>query len=193
VLELLVLGMTLSLVAWAAGAQAHRRGAAARALDRYAQSRGLRFTPAPTMPRGASPRVHGTKDGIDYEVDLYRLRTEMRTRVSAVVARGHAPVLSVAQHGAFAWNKPPVLVLGDAAFDQAYLVTTGAADGADALRTALRSLLRLDEREGVWLRSDGSSVAVSWRGLEADPQLLDAARDAVVTLARCHTPAKPYR
>jgi hypothetical protein len=191
--ELFILGVTASVAAWLAGAPAHRRRVAARALDRYAQSRGLSFVPPPMHPRGASPEVRGEKDGVVFVVDLYRMGDDVRTRVRADVSHGRAPLLSVAQRGAFAWKKPETLRIGDDAFDAAYVVTTGAAEDADGLRSTRRPLLVLDRCEGVWLSSDGRRVALSWRGMESDPIVLDAARDAVVVVAGWHRPESPYR
>jgi len=196
-IELLVIGATVTIAAWAAGAQAHRRFAAGRALDRYAQSRGLVFVPAPENPRGASPRVLGSKEDVDYVVDLYKLGDEVRTRVSGVIARGaRTPVLSVAQRGAFAWNSTsnPETTIGDAAFDATYVVTSmGSPEDAESLKLTIPSLLLLNGRRGVWLSSDGSRVSASWQGMESDPVILDAARDAVVMVASWHRPESPYR
>ncbi len=191
-LELFVFGATITVAAWVAGADAHRRVAAARALDRYAAARQLVFVPA--KARDASPKVIGAKDEIPFAIDLYRLNGEMRTRVSTDAPRGRSAVLSVGQRDAFAWQREAVLVLGEEAFDRAYLVMTGAHDDADALRDATAPLVLLAElRHGIWLRSDGHKIAISWRGTESDPIVLDAARDAVVLLAGTHRPETPYR
>ena len=193
-LELVVFGATLTLAAWAAGADAHRRTSAARALDRYASARGLVFVPAPAKPRGASPRVTGAKEGIPYVVDLYRLAGEMRTRISTEAPRGRAALLSVGQRGAFHWKGDAVIALGEPRFDERYVVMAGEGEDADALREASAPLLLLDElRAGVWLRSDGHKVTLSWRGLESDPIVLDAARDALVLVAARHRSHAPYR
>jgi hypothetical protein len=74
-------------------------------------------------------------------------------------------------------------------------VTIGTAEDAAALQGTRPSLLVLSEREreGVWLCADGLKVAISWRGLETDPRMLDAARDAILTVAAWHRPATPYR
>lgn len=185
-------GATLTLAAWVAGADAHRRVAAARALDRYAAARGLVFVPAPA--RDASPKVTGSKDEIPFTIDLYRLNGDMRTRVSTDSPRGRAAVLSVGQRNAFAWQKSAVLSLGDATFDDAFIVMTGSNEDAEALRDATAPLLQLSElRHGIWLRSDGHKVAISWRGVESDPVALDAALAAVVLLAGSHRPPMPYR
>jgi hypothetical protein len=193
VIELLVIGATLTAAAWAAGAQAHRRIAASRALDRYAQSRGLVFVPPPSSPRGASPRVVGAKDNVEYVVDLHKRGGEIRTRISAIVPRGRAPVLSVLQRGAFSLEKE-ALRLGDEVFDRSYVVTSGSTEDAEGLREAKSALLLLDHRRaGVWLSSDGFKVAVSWHGMESDPLVLDAARDAVVMVAGLHRTESPYR
>ena len=107
-LELLVFGATITVAAWVAGADAHRRVAAARAFDRYAGARGLVFVPA--RARDASPKVSGAKEGIPFVIDLYRLNGDMRTRLSTDAPRGRSAVLSVGQRGAFAWRSAAVLV-----------------------------------------------------------------------------------
>jgi hypothetical protein len=194
VIELFVLAGTLAVAAWATGAQARRRIAASRALERYSHSRALLFVPPPARPRGASPRVLGSKDDVGYVIELVRLGDEVRTRVSATARRGRAPVLSVLQRGAFLLAKEPVLVSGDETFDHAYVVAIGEAQDAEALREATRSLLLLDERcRAVWLSSDGHKVTLSWRGIASDPVIIDAACDAVVLLASWHRPESPYR
>lgn len=191
-LELFVLGATLSVAAWVAGTGAARRSGAARALDRYAASRGLIYVPPPG-PR-ASPKVTGAKEGIPYVFDLYRLNGESRTRISTDAPRGRAAVLSIGQHDAFHWKSGAVLTLGDEELDRAYVVLTGTDEDGEAIRDAKAPLMVLDElRKGVWLRSDGHKVTLCWRGLESDPVVLDAARDALVLIAARHRPANAYR
>ncbi|MDF2692419.1 MAG: hypothetical protein K0S65_802 [Labilithrix sp.] len=189
-----MIGATLAVAAFASGAQAHRRHAASRALDRYARSRGVVFVPAPASPRGASPRVVGSKDGVDWVVELFRLGNEVRTRVASVAPRNQAPVLSVLQRGAFLLTRAPASRIGDQSLDQRYVVASGAAHDIEEVSEDSRPLLVLDERcRGVWLASDGHKVTVSWRGMESDPIVLDAARDLVVRIASVCRPAMPYR
>ena len=108
--------------------------------------------------------------------------------------RGHAATLQVGQRDAFVWQRPPVLALGEDRFDRAYVVMLGSSEDADVLRDACDPLLVIHERRaGVWLRSDTHRVSLSWRGLESDPVVLDAARDALLTLATRHRPGMPYR
>ena len=193
VIELLVIGATLTIAAWATGAQAHRKSTASRSLERYARSRGLVFVPtAPDRPR-ASPQVVGSRDDIRWAVDLHRLSGEMRTRVSAVPARGRAPVLSVLQRGVFTIREATVQI-DDARLERTYVVRTGAAEDLEALRAAASALVFLqDRRKGVWVASDGTKVSVSWRGLESDPLVLDAARDVAILVAGWHRSETPYR
>ena len=90
--ELLILATTFAVAAWAAGARVHRRHAAARALDAYARSRGLRFVPAPDAPRGASPSIVADQDGgPPFTIDLYRLG-ELRLAGACLVVE--APLTS---------------------------------------------------------------------------------------------------
>ena len=126
-------------------------------------------------------------------VELYRLSGEMRTRVSAVRARGRAPVLSVLQRGAFTIGDGTCSI-DDARLDASYVVREGVAGDLEALRAAASALVFLDDRrKGVWVASDGTKVTVSWRGLESDPLVLDAARDVVVLIAGWHRSETPYR
>jgi hypothetical protein len=191
-LELVVVAGTVVAAACAYGARAGRRSAAARALDRYASSRGAHFAPAPAALPFASPRVLGSHEGVAYVLDLHRLSGQVRTRVSAE-PRSHGPRLSVLQRGSFAVGRPAALVLGDGAFDEAYIVNDGSAADAEALRAIRRPLLVLAERRGVWLSADTAKIALSWLGVETHPRYVDAARDAVSTIATFHRPEAPYR
>jgi hypothetical protein len=193
VLELLVLGATLALAALATGARSLRRHTAERALDRYARSRGLSFVPHGGRA-GTSPRVLGTVDGIDFVVDLYRSGDELRTRVAATAPRGRAPQLSVLQRSSFSLQAArPLERLDDVRFDAAFAVRRGTGEDVAGLVDVVRPLLVLEKRSGVWLRSDGWKIAISWTGAESDPVMLDAARDVVVGLGGRHRPDVPYR
>ncbi|HVH43447.1 MAG TPA: hypothetical protein VM925_13930 [Labilithrix sp.] len=135
----------------------------------------------------------GSKNDLTYAIDLHRVDADARTRVSAAGARGRAPILSVLQRGMFS-SKTEALRTGDITFDSAYLITTGSADDVEGLRLVTQSLLVLANRcSGVWLHADGLKVTLSWLGFERDPLVLDAARDAVVTVAGWHRPDSPYR
>lgn len=129
--------------------------------------------PPPDAPRGASPRVEGKRDGVAFAIDLYKLRDMVRTRVSANVVCGRLPRFEITR-ARFVTETP----------DDAESIRH---HGGDALK-ALRS------RRGVVLSSDGTRVAFSWEGVETNPLLLDAARDAVTALATLHAPSSsPYR
>lgn len=172
-IELVVIGATLALAAGASGAQLHRRLLASRALAAYATSRRHVFVPAPDAPRGASPRVEGEQGDVRFVVDLYKLRDIVRTRVSANVVRGRLPRFEVAR-GRFVTETP----------DDAEAIRHHGGDALKAMRA----------RSGVALSSDGTRVTLSWDGVETNPLLLDAARDAVTSLATMHSPgSSPYR
>ncbi len=193
VIELLVLGATLATAAWAKGVQAHRKSTASRALERYASSRGLLFVPAPRDSPRSGPQVVGLRDDARFVVDLYRLGGEIRTRVSATPLRGCTPVLSVLQRGMFTVGRAAYR-FGDETLDHAYVVPTGTAEDVDGLRAFAAALLHLHERcKGVWLASDKGKVSVSWRGLESDPIVLDAARDLTLAVAAWRRSNVPYR
>jgi hypothetical protein len=172
-IELVVIGATLAFAAGASGAQLHRRILASRSLAAYATSRRHVFVPPPDMPRGSSPRVEGKREGVAFGIDLYKLRDIVRTRVSANVVCGRLPRFEISK-GRFVTETP----------DDAESIRHHAGDALKALRA----------RRGVVLSSDGMRVAFSWEGIETNPLLLDAARDAVCALAMMHAPSSsPYR
>jgi hypothetical protein len=191
--EVLIIAATVAIAAWTSGAQAHRRIAASRALERYAASRRLRFVPAPAGSPGAGPRVLGDHGGVAFAVDLYRLGADLRTRVCVSVPDGRAAAVSIAQRGAFAWREPPRLSCGHAALDAAYVILDGAAEDLDALGAIAAPLLVIAARPAVWLRSDGRTVTLSWRGTESDPAILDLARNVAVTVSGWRRAPSPYR
>ncbi len=175
-LELVVIGATLALAAGASGAQLHRRHLAARTLAQYATSRQHVFVPAPTAPRGASPRVEGERGDVRFVVDLYRLGDVVRTRVSTHASHGQLPRVSAVK------RRGP------------WVVQAPTPDDEHAVRHHAGEVMRLlDRRSDVTLACDGSRIALSWQGIETNPLLLDAARDAVTSLAGLRRPHAPYR
>lgn len=172
-IELVVIGATLALAAGASGAQLHRRYHASRVFAAYATSRRHVFVPPPDRPRGASPRVEGERENVRFSIDLYKLRDIVRTRVSATVVTGRLPRFEIV--GARVKAETP--------------------DDADAVRHLAGDALKtLRARRSVVLSSDGTRVAFSWQGIESNPLVLDAARDAVTALATLHAPSStPYR
>lgn len=175
-LELVVIGATLALAAGASGAQLHRRHLAVRVLAQYATSRQHVFVPAPSSPRGASPRVEGERGDVRFVVDLYRLGGIVRTRVSAQAAHGQLPKLKLVKRRG------------------GYVVDAATPDDEDAVRHHAREALRLlERRHDVCLACDGSRVAISWQGIETSPLVLDAARDAVAALVSLRRAHAPYR
>jgi hypothetical protein len=172
-IELVVIGATLALAAGASGAQIHRRILASRSLAAYATSRRHVFVPPPDTPRGASPRVEGKRDGVPFGIELYKLRDLVRTRVSANVVCGRLPRFEITRDR---------------------IVTETPDDTASIHHHAGDALKALRSRCSVVLSSDGTRVALSWEGIETNPLLLDAARDAVAALATLHAPSSsPYR
>ncbi len=189
-----MLAGTFALAGWSATSHVQRRHAASRALERYARSRGLLFVPAPARPRGASPRVVSAEDEMRWEVDLFRLGGVVRTRVLAPARSGRSPTLSLLQRDAFEIPNAAPVALGNETFDRAYTVMNGAIEDFEALRDVMPTLLVLARRaEGIWLSSDGANVALSWRGAEGPPLVIDSARDVVVHLAGRHRAQSAYR
>lgn len=175
-LELVVIGATLALAAGASGAQLHRRHLAARVLAQYATSRQHVFVPAPDSPRGASPRVEGERGDVRFVVDLHRRDGMVCTRVSSLASHGQMPRLSIVRTRGV------------------YVMKTPTPDDEEAVRHHTREALRLlERRDDVLLVCDGSRIALSWRGVETSPLLLDAARDAVASLVALRRSRAPYR
>lgn len=163
----------MALAAGASGAQLHRRILASRSLAAYATSRRHVFVPPPESPKGASPRVEGERDDVRFVIDLYKRRDIVRTRIAVDVTRVRLPRFELA--------------LGR--------LSTDTPDDAEAIRHLAGDALRtLRSRRGVVLSSDGARVAMSWEGVETNPLILDAARDAVTALASMRaTTGLPYR
>lgn len=187
VLGAIVLGAT-GLVALFAGAdRGQTRRRARESFRAYATSRALRFEPASSGQ--VSPRILGTEDET---TDLHRLGGVLRTRTSAATRHGRGLVLSVAQRGQFelgASAPVPVAALADD-----YVRTGGTPTDLDRLEVATAPLALLARRRReVWLVGDGATITLSWRGLERDPQILDAARAAVIALAAERGTPDPYR
>ena len=195
-IELVVLGATLAIAAGASGARVRRRILAARTFERYARWRSHLFVPA---PRGKeSPRVEGTKNSVNFTVDLVKISGHLRTRVRAPVTKGRGARLAVVQRGAIGralrTRSTDETEVGIDAFDNSYRLHGMAPDEARAwLEESLAHLVCLDERSDVWLGSDGATVTLAWAGVEMNPLLIDAARDLVVSLASWHRPQFPYR
>lgn len=195
-IELLVIGATLSVAAWAYGAQAHRRSTASRALERYAESRHLHFVPA--LTRDASPVVVSAKNDVEVRIDLFKLGQQPRTRAwaSPKLADPHGcGVMSVAERGAFSIPHPSRQKIGHPEFDDVYILANGDQEDVDRLHDTIPTLLLLQARgrRGVWLIRDSQRVALSWLGMESDPLILDAAREVVGAVAAWDRRSLPYR
>jgi len=186
VLGAIVLGATglVALFANADRGQARRR--ARESFRAYATSRGLRFEP-PALGR-SSPRVIGEGD----TTDLYRLGGILRTRTSASASHGRGLVLAIAQRDQF--DLPKTSALHVASLTKAFVRVSGAPADLDFLDAIAPTLgLLAERRREIWLIGDGGAITVSWRGLEKDPQVLDAARAIVVALAEHRSQTEPYR
>jgi hypothetical protein len=193
-LELVVLGASVAAFAVASGVDMRRRRFAMRALERYALRRGLRFGPG---TKRTGPRVTAKKGDVELTIDFCRIRGELRTRVSAPTTTGRAPRVAIVQRAgapaiaARSAQPPPAPREG---FDELYRVLGMApAEVPTLVVDCAAPLTVLARRSSVSLASDGSRVALTWRGLEDDLDLLDAALDAVAAAAAWHMPRAPYR
>jgi hypothetical protein len=195
ILELGVIAATVALAVGARSAERLRRHNALKTFEEYARSRSLVFVPPPSRPRGSSPRVEGVRDGATFAFDLYRAGSDVRTRVSAKVTKGVAPKMTILQRGVFTRTLAGSgSGLGHAAFDRAYSITGATTEEyGRLLEVVVPTLLLLDHREGVALVSTPDKVTLSWSGVERNPVLYDAARDAALAVASWHRPDTPYR
>ncbi len=195
-IELVVLGATLAIAAGASGAHARRRTQAARTLERYAKWRSHLYVPG--AQRKDSPRVEGSKEEVAFTIDLVKIGGHLKTRVRASVTKGPGAKVAIVQRGALGralrTRGADELEVGIEAFDHAYRVHGMSPDEVRAwLEASMGNLVMLDERNDVWLGSDGATVTLAWAGVEMNPLLLDSARDVVVSLASWHRPEFPYR
>lgn len=195
-IELVVLGATLTIAAAASGARARRRVAASRALERYATWRAHAYVPAPSAAQ--SPRVEGTRGDVAFTIDVVKISGRIETRVRARVSRTPSAKVAIVQRGALARalasRAEGEVEVGLAAFDRAYaLHGVDARDARAWLDASINHLVVLEARSGVWLASDGATVTLTWSGVETSPLVLDAARELAVSLAHWHRPELPYR
>jgi hypothetical protein len=174
--ELLALGGTLALAFAASWVDAQRRRTARRSLEQYAFSRLHRFAEGRARQ---GPRTWGSQANVAFTIDFCKVGGELRTRVCAPATRGgHGPRVRIAQRSRAA------------RFEDAYAVDGVEAGVASSCATALETLSR---RSAVVLASDGTRITLTWRGIETDPAVLDAAVVAVVAAATWHDPERPYR
>ena len=160
---------------------------AADTFSDYAASRGLHFEPGAV--RGASPSVAGAGD----RTDIYRLGGMLRTRTVAVARCPPGLVFHVVQrgHGGGGRRGTP-LDLGDA--PTALLRIDGGPADLERLVVAGEALARLAaERTQVQVVGNGTTIALSWNGIEEEYPVLDTAREVVLALAGERGFAAPYR
>lgn len=188
ILEIGVIAATIALAVGARDAERRRRRRALDTMESYARTRSFVYVPPPRYPTGASPRVEGKSNGATFAIDLYRLGSEVRTRATAKTLRGVAPAITIVQRGFFTRTS------GEDTFERAYAVSGATAEDMSQLReVVVPALVMLDGREEVLLACTGDEVRLSWSGVETDPLVLDAAREAVVAVATMHRPETPYR
>lgn len=194
-LEVGVIAATIALAVGASGVERRRRKTAIRTFEQYARSRSFTFVPPPARPKGAGPRVEGKAEDVAFAFDLYRVGGDLRTRITAFAPKGVAPRISIVQRGVVTRTVGKTSApTGHVAFDRVFETTGATDDDRDRLReTVVPSMLLLAHRERVSLVSSGEKVTLSWSGVEPNPVLLDAARDAAVAVARWHRPDAPYR
>ena len=130
--------------------------------------------------------------GATDRTDLYRLGGVLRTRAVAAVEHGRGLVLSVAQRDHF--DLPSTSPLHVEALSRTFVRVSGAPGDLDFLYAVATPLeLLAARRREIWLVGDAGAITVSWRGLERDPQVLDAARSVVLALSEHRSQAEPYR
>ena len=165
--EILLACATAAGAAVLAGLARQRRRAAAEVLARYARRSGLAFRPDRL-------RIEGHEGAVGFVIDLARFDGRVCTRVAARASRGRClRVRLVARpFGVRAEDE-----------DAAGAALERTSDAVGALRT----------RDGLWLASDGALVVCAWPGVEADAEVLDAARRVVAEVADTRPPDAPYR
>lgn len=179
-LELFVLAGSIAAVAATLAVDAHQRTAARRALERYAMRRGYRFA---LGTKRSGPHASGRNGDVEISIDFCRVRGELRTRVCAPTTRGRGPRAAIVQRRS-----------GGASFEEAYRVHGVDPEGAPAMLSGcVEPLQILGRRSAVWLTCNGERASLTWRGIESDIDVMDAAVDAVAAAAAWRAPAAPYR
>jgi hypothetical protein len=197
-------GAVMVAGASAAAAAAARRkaiGEADAAWIGYATARGMHFRPSRTgWAHEQLPRVDGVVDGVNVAIELVH---DMRTAVLAVPAVPLAGNLHIGRESVFTsiakFFGAHDIVLGDKAFDDAFLVKASAAALAQALLSpATRAeLLALGAESFAY--DDGSEhkhspmVVLFLRRIAVGDVELDRALRVVIQAASVRDGTAPYR
>jgi hypothetical protein len=196
-------GAAAALMAAAAAAAARRKaiGEANAGWAGYAKARGVHFRPSHTgWAHEQLPRIDAVVDGVRSAIEL---AYDLRTAVLAVPALPLAGNLHVTRENIFSsiatFLGAEDIVLGDKAFDDAFLVRASAAPVAQTLLSPpIRAeLLALGAESFAY--DDGSEhqdaplVALFLRRVAVDHAELDRALRVVVETARVREGAPPYR
>jgi hypothetical protein len=195
-------GAAGAAAAFAARLQAMREADAA--WEEYARIRGMHFRPGRIgWAHGQWPRVDGVMDRLPI---AFELGSGDRGVNTVILAAPLAPIqgnLEITREGLLAKIAKVFgaqdVVLGDEAFDRAYLVKAAPEILARALLTdgVRRDLLaveacRLAYDDGSHHRH-GAMVVLEVPGVVAEPTWLDRLQGLVVEIARARLPAVPYR
>ncbi len=178
---------------WEASSRRRLR-ALGRAWSAYAAAKGLRLTSFAELSGHPSdlgpPLVHGEVQGVAIELTLKNGARPL-TRVEATLP-GVPPALVLAierrrRHGRAAQVGRPLAEAptGNKAFDAAFALLSSDPDLARSLLDRRLAQVVLGFPRGfVELSARENRLRLSWRGVETDPGVLDAAIEVVFTACR---------
>jgi hypothetical protein len=160
-----------------------------RAFRRYAAARRMRLIPSGIAADPGPSLVHGEVQGVEIDLRVERAATAPRTRVEATLP-GVAPefVMVIQRRDGPLAHSIAGLVeapTGNKAFDAAFALLSNEPDLARSLLDRRLAQVVLGfPKAFVELCARGKRFALSWRGLETDTRVLDAAIEVVFTACR---------
>jgi hypothetical protein len=186
----------LAFALWEATSR-RRLSTLARAWSRYAEGRQMRLVSyaeiagAPPASEPGPSLVHGEVQGVPIDVSVERAATRPRTRVEGTLP-GVLPefVMVIQRRDDRSRGAPTPAGLAEAptgnkAFDAAFALLSNEPDLARSLLDRRLAQVVLEfPRSFVELCAHGKRFALSWRGMETDERVLDAAIEVVFTACR---------
>jgi hypothetical protein len=170
-----------------------RFGAVERVWRGYASCKGMRVTPFAAMSGVPSdvgpPLVQGEVQGVAVDLTIQSAARPL-TRVEATLPGVSAAfVMAVRRRGlleALEGAPPlPEAPTGNKVFDAAFALLSNEPDLARSLLDRrLAQVVRGFPRRFVQLSARGNRLVLTWRGMETDPAVLDAAIEVVFTACR---------
>ncbi len=177
---------------WAIALARKQREKLARIFSEAAERAGGRFTPGEHgFFKNVSPSITIHRDGTTIVVDTYVVSngksSTTYSRISATYALGRGPQMHIRRQGALhsigkAFGMQD-LQIGDAIFDDVFMIKAPSAATVLRLLPDDQRLALIHQLPGWWLRCDGSTVTIKRIGYPASTGEVVRAIDVVASVA----------